>query len=213
MYYLKEYKCDDQSVILDFVVKNPLALVCGSFITGKPAASHLPLMAETNSKGEIIYLIGHLMRGTDHCNAFMENKKVLVVFSGVNHYISASNYVEPNRASTWNYETVHIGGEMEFVDIEELLSVLEKTQDYFEDNEASQAGFKHLPKEYIDKHARAIVGFRVKVADIKATFKLSQDKSNEDIKGITDALINLNTPDAMRMKERIQSANKLKQDK
>lgn len=213
MYYLKEYKCEDQSVILDFIVKNPLGLVCGSFVTGKPVASHLPLMAETNSKGEIIYLIGHLMRGTDHFNAFTENRKVLVVFTGVNHYISASNYEVPNRASTWNYETVHVSGEMAFVDIGALLNILEKTQDYFENNDVSPAGFKNLPSGYIYKHARAIVGFRIKVADIKATFKLSQDKSDEDIKGITDALNKLNTPDAMRMRERIQSANKLKQDK
>lgn len=213
MYYLKDYKCEDHAVILDFVLKNPLALVCGSFKDGKPVASHLPLLVETNDNGEMTHLTGHLMRGTDHYKAFEENEQVLAVFSGTNHYISASNYEIPGRASTWNYETVHISGRMYFVGMDELLGVLEKTQDYFENNALSPAAFKKLPKEYIDKNVKAISGFKIKVENVRATFKLSQDKSPEDIIRVTEGLGKINTPEAKRMMERMQIVNKLKQDK
>ena len=66
-----------------------------------PSATQVPLQVKRD--GEAIKLIGHIMKKTDHHEAFIFNENVLALFHGAHAYISASVYENLTSASTWNY--------------------------------------------------------------------------------------------------------------
>ncbi len=120
------------------------------------------------------------MRNTDHHKAFLENNKVLVVFVGKHTYVSATWYSNKNVASTWNYMSVHVKGNIRFLDNEALKEVLQLTSLYFENNnEQSPTTFENLPPSYYQAIMKAIVAFEIEIQNIEAIFKLSQNRDYE----------------------------------
>ena len=208
MYYVKPYNVEDKLVIEKLMTENPLALICGSTIDGLPVASHIPLLVEKGQGGEILYLYGHLMKGTDHFQALLANNNVLAVFTGDNHYISANYYKGGQSASTWNYETVHVRGQVEWVDEIMLRNILAKTQDYFEKTVNEDCFFETLADSYVNKHLAAIIGFKINIQSIKATIKMSQDKGAEERKGIVEGLCKWGSESSKIMAEKIKTINK-----
>ena len=66
------------------------------------------------------------MRNTDHHKAFVENPNALLVFTGPSTYVSASWYSNPKIGSTWNYMSVHVGGQVDFMSNDELIAFMRK---------------------------------------------------------------------------------------
>jgi transcriptional regulator len=128
-----------------------------------------------------------MMKQTDHHKAFEKNKNVLVVFSGAHAYVSASLYENKQQASTWNYQAVHVKGELNFLDEEELLLMLKELTAHYENNETSPSLYKHLPSDYVNRLSKAIVAFEIKVTSIDHVFKLSQNKDEKSYQNIMDA--------------------------
>jgi transcriptional regulator len=177
MYSMPYYKEKDQQVLLNFMKQHPFAMLIGS-ANNIPAATQIPMLIE--ERDGKIFLRGHFMRQTDHHKAFEENPNALCVFTGAHTYVSASLYTNPLSASTWNYMSIHAKGKLHFLDTDELLTILEKTTALFENNEDSPASFKHLRKEYVEKLAKAIVGFEIPVEEMDTVFKLSQNKDESN---------------------------------
>jgi predicted FMN-binding regulatory protein PaiB len=73
MYNFSYFKEKDQQTILNFIEENPFAFITGSFASGKQVASQIPMLLEERD-GEL-FLQGHIMRNTDHHQAFIENPK------------------------------------------------------------------------------------------------------------------------------------------
>jgi transcriptional regulator len=88
MYNIPYFKEDNQEEVLEFIQKQPFALVSGCSINYKPVATQLPLLLE--KKNDKIFMYGHLMKATDHHKAFIENSNVLCVFTGPHTYVSAT---------------------------------------------------------------------------------------------------------------------------
>lgn len=185
MYNIPNFKEKDYSVVVDFMKSHPFAMLIGCS-SSTPVATQVPLLLE--EKGSNIILQGHIMRATDHHKAFTDNSNVLCVFTGADTYVSASLYTNPQTASTWNYMSVQVRGELYFLEEESLIEILEKTTTHFENNPASPASFKNLTKDYIEKLTKAIIGFRIEVHDIQNVFKLSQNKRAEDYANIIEHL-------------------------
>jgi len=53
----------------------------------------------------------------------------------------------------------------------------------------SVASFKNIPQEYIDKLLNAIIGFTIEVESIENTFKLSQNKTEQEQQNIIQQLL------------------------
>lgn len=187
MYNFSYFKEKDKQVILDFIEKNPFAFLTGSYLSGKQAATQIPvLFAERN--GELI-LQGHIMRNTDHHKAFIENPDVLVVFTGPSTYVSASWYSNPQIGSTWNYMSVHISGQMKFMPPDELIQFMRKFTLKFEKGNTKSATFyDNLPDEFLNKMMPAIAGFEIKAEKIENVFKLSQNRDKESYQNIIKKL-------------------------
>ncbi len=92
------------------------------------------------------------MKNTDHHKTFLHNKNVLAVFTGKHTYVSGTWYSNPYTPSTWNYMSVHVKGNIKFVNDSELEDILRITSLHFEDqNQQSTTTFDNLPLEFKQK--------------------------------------------------------------
>lgn len=185
MYNLPYFKEHDPEVVIDFMKQHPFAMVIGVDKFNHPAATQVPVLIKERN-GDL-FLQAHIMKQTDHHKAFEKNKNILVVFSGTHTYVSASLYESQQQASTWNYQAVHVKGELSFLDDTQLLLILEELTTHFENNETSPSLYKHLPSDYIDRLSKAIVAFEIKVTSIDHVFKLSQNRDAKSYQNIMNA--------------------------
>ncbi|NQV53160.1 MAG: FMN-binding negative transcriptional regulator [Flavobacteriales bacterium] len=183
MYNLPRHKEQDKQVINAFIEKYPFAFLTGCDAENRPIATQVPLFFE-NVEGRKV-LRGHIMKGTDHHKAFLQNDNVLAVFTGKHTYVSGTWYSNPYTPSTWNYMSVHVKGIVRFVKSVELEDILRKTSLYFEGrNEQSTTVFDNLPLAFKQRALELIVGFEVEINEIDTVFKLSQDRDAESYQNI-----------------------------
>jgi transcriptional regulator len=187
MYNLPYFKEKDQRVVLDFIHQHPFAFICGCDENGKPVATQIPVFI--GERAGQLFMTGHMMKQTDHHKAFEKNGSVLCVFTGPHTYVSASWYNNPHQASTWNYMSVHVKGQLKFLDEQGLIDVLKKTSLHFENNnQHSPTAFDNLPEEYRARLMKAIVAFEVEVKEMDHVFKLSQNRDKANYQQIIEKL-------------------------
>lgn len=196
MYSIPEFTVTDKERIVEFIKAHPFALLTGNSKEGFPQATQLPL--HVYYKNDEIYLGGHLMANTDHHRAFFQFNKLLIVFTGPQAYISASWYTKPNVASTWNYITVYAQGEIMFSDDSETIKELKRITDEYE-KPSSKASFSTMPSDYVNRMAKAVAAFEIKVSSFHAVFKLSQNHNLETRKSVINELRKRNEGDDFKL--------------
>jgi len=183
MYNIPHFKTKDHQEVLNFMNANPFVTICGVNKEGMPVATQIPILLTIEN--DTIIISGHIMRKQDHTNAFELNNKVLVIFSGPSAFVSAQWYSDKQQASTWNYQSVHANGTLNFKDEKHLYQLLEQLTFHFEKDANSPTQVKNLSPEYMEQNMKAIVSFEILVDDLQHVFKLSQnrdDLSHENIK-------------------------------
>lgn len=165
--------------------QHPFAMLIGC-ADNMPVATQVPLLIEETD--DRTFLKGHIMRNTDHHNAFVQNNQVLCVFTGAHTYVSASWYTNPQVASTWNYMSVQAKGTLRFLPEADLIEILKQTTARFEDNAHSPALFDNLPQDYVARLVKAIVGFEIDVTEVAHVFKLSQNRDATSYGNIISSL-------------------------
>lgn len=187
MYHFSYFKEKEQQTILDFIEENPFAFLTGSYLSGAQVATQIPILLEVRN-GEL-YLQGHIMRNTDHHKAFVENPNALLVFTGPSCYVSASWYSNTQIGSTWNYMSVHMNGQVNFMSEEQLRSFMRKLTLKFENgNTQSLTFYDNLPEKFLSKMMPAIVGFEIKADKVDNVFKLSQNRDKASYLNIISKL-------------------------
>lgn len=187
MYDLPHHKEKNEQVVKEFIDQHPFAFITGCDAENKPVATQIPVFIEEQDGKKI--LRGHIMKNTDHHQAFMHNPNVLVVFTGNHTYVSATWYSNPHWPSTWNYMSVHAKGTISFLDDAALESVLRKTTLHFENYDPhSTTVFDNLPAEQTHRLMKAIVAFEIEVKEINHVFKLSQDRDRQSFHNIQEKL-------------------------
>jgi len=200
MYSLPYFKEQDTEVIHTFMREHPFAVVTGC-TANEPVATQLPLLIEWREQK--LFLIGHMMRKTDHHLAFEKNQQVLVLFTGPDTYVSASWYTDPVEASTWNYMTLQVKGTLQFLPPEDLPSILQRTTAIFENDPESPSLFEKLPEKYVQSLSKAIIPFEIEVTAINNVFKLSQNRDAQSYDRIIHELLKGNA-DAKNIAEEMQ---------
>ncbi len=199
MYNLSHFKAKDNAEVYAFMKAHPFVTLCGSFLNGKPVATHVPvLFVEREDK---LFLQAHIIRKQEHHLAFAENEQVLAIFQGSHTYVSASWYEQKNVASTWNYRAVHVNGRIEFKDEEWLLQLLSNLTSHFENNPDSPSLVHKMEPAYVQQMMKAIVGFEVEVTQIQHVFKTSQNREGATYKSIVDHLAKTEDAGAKEMAE------------
>lgn len=183
MYPKPEFREHDRAAIVEFMKKHPLALVAAAGDAGI-AASHVPVLIDDG--GEQIKLRAHVMRKTQHWEAFKRAAELFVVFTGPDAPVLESwNSTRP-FGGTWNYMAVHARGSARFLAEAELIELLRDLKNLHEVEPAAK--FDNLPTEYITALIPAIEGFEITLNSVEAVFKLSQNRSREDFEHTIDAL-------------------------
>lgn len=181
MYKIYPFEEKDPDKILSFMQAHSFVTLIG-FDGEYPVATQVPIQIYQDQ--DSLRLIGHVMKNTDHAKAFGVNENVLALFTGAHAYVSASVYEKPASASTWNYKSVQAKGKIRLLDAEETLAAIRNLTNHYEDPATSSAAFHKMDKTYIDKNLKAIVGFEIKVTELDAVFKLSQNHSEKNRKAI-----------------------------
>ena len=184
MYIPKYYKVTDADEIREFVQNNSF----GTMVTtkqGKPIATHLPL--SFSKKEDDYYITGHMAYGNPQWRTFETCEDVLVMYQGPHAYISSSWY-EHENVPTWNYQAVHVYGRASILTEEELQQELTMMLQKYEKHRENPVLWEKLSLQVLEKEMKGIVGFKIKVKEIQAAYKLSQNRNEKDYLNIVDKL-------------------------
>ncbi|WP_298833134.1 FMN-binding negative transcriptional regulator [uncultured Planococcus sp.] len=202
MYTPKQFKVSDFEEIREFVQQNSF----GTLVTtkkGKPIATHLPL--QLIKEGEEFFITGHMAYGNPQWRTFEACEDVLVMFQGPHAYISSSWYEQEN-VPTWNYQAVHIYGTAQLLTEDELKQDLTSLMEKHEGHRENPVLWDTLSSSLLEKELKGIVGFKIKVREVQAAYKMSQNRNESDYHTIIDRLQQEKDPnskqlaDVMRMK-------------
>jgi transcriptional regulator len=136
---------------------------------------------------------GHFSRGNPHWRSIADGSNALVIVTGVENYVSPGWY--PTKAATgevvptWNYELVHIRGQVRVVDDRDFVErVVRSLTDRHETSLAAPWSVDDAPSDYIEKMLAAIVGVEIAIESVTGKRKLSQNRPDADRLGVIDAL-------------------------
>ncbi|MEC1627067.1 FMN-binding negative transcriptional regulator [Bacillus mojavensis] len=197
MYIPKYNKVTNVDDIWDFVQNNSF----GTIVTtaqGKPIATHLPL--QLMKEGDTYYITGHIAYGNPQWRTFEACEDVLVIFQGPHAYISSSWY-EKENVPTWNYQAVHVYGTASILNEEELKHDLTMLLQTYEKHRKNPVLWDKLSPQLLESQLKGIVGFKMKVGEIQASYKLSQNRNEKDYMNIIDQLRNEGDSNSKQMAE------------
>lgn len=170
-----------------------------------PVATQVPVQVYQDEQG--LRVVGHIMKKTDHHDAFAHNENVLALFTGAHAYVSASVYENPAAASTWNYSSVQAKGKIRLMNEGETREAIKQLTNSYEDPATSKAAFHRMTDDYIEKNLKAISGFEIRVEHVDNVFKLSQNHTEASRRHIIENLEQHGDADAqqvaLEMKKRL----------
>ena len=193
--YVPDYFKPDDASVRELLAKHGAV----DLITSTPAglrSTMLPMIyvepGENGDSGPLGLLLGHFARKNDHWKQPVIGE-VLAIVRGPDAYVTPSWYATKREhgrvVPTWNDITAHVYGEL----------VVHDDPAWVERNVRALAG-KHeasrqpqwevddAPPPFIYGQLRAIVGVELRIARIEAKFKLSQNRSAEDVQGVIAGL-------------------------
>ncbi len=183
MYIPKINQFENKDEIVEFMSQFSFATIITSH-ENIPTATHLPFIVTIENK-EVI-LTSHFAKANKHWEQ-IEHSKILVIFSEPHAYISPENYKKLENVPTWNYVSVHAYGQGELIlESEKVFNVLEQTINNFEKSYFDQ--WNNLSAEYKVGMSKGIVAFKIKVTDLQAKKKLSQNRSGIEKENIINKL-------------------------
>ena len=132
-------------------------------------------------------LMGHVARNNRQWKVAPIGEAMVIV-RGPDAYISPAWYAAKREhgrvVPTWNYITAHVHGELVIHD--DPAWVERNVRALSERHEAARAvpwSVDDAPLPYIEGQLRAIVGIEIRISRIEAKFKLSQNRSTDDVDG------------------------------
>lgn len=184
MYTPDLYKNEDPEAIRTFLKENAFGLLINQ-TNGKLFATHIPLELEYNNEGQEV-LRGHIAKENPQWTAFESDNNVLAVFTGSHSYISSSWYDHEN-VPTWNYSAVHIYGTIKIIEGDAVIESLTNLVDKYEQNSKCPVRVADLSKKTM-MQTRGIIAFEIKIKEIQATNKMSQNRDAKNYANIIHEL-------------------------
>jgi transcriptional regulator len=198
---------NDLPALQQFVRENPLCALVTETRRGM-VASHIPMMLHEDEGGFGV-LRGHVARANPQWQDFTASEEALGIFTGPQHYISASWYpgkkTHGREVPTWNYVAVHVYGLLRTV--EDPVWLLEHLGTLTDKNEViAEVPWKvaDAPPEFIAKLSGAIVGFELQVSRVEGKWKASQNRNDQDAAAVMEGLEGLGTPASAEMRRLVR---------
>ena len=192
MYIPRRYEEKDRAAILSFIRTHSFGILV-SVSEGRPLGTHIPLLL--HEEGDALYLVGHISRGNEQRHTLADGALVLAIFPGPHAYISPRWYTEMN-VPTWNYLSVHAYGVVELMEGEALAAAVTAMVDHYEQGMPRPVHVSEIPEKTFRNELRGIVGFRIRVTDLQAAAKLSQNRDEESYHNVIRHLEGSKDPSA-----------------
>lgn len=197
MFQPDAFRIDDAERQHELIRANPLAVLAAVTADGLEA-SHVPMLLHEAAAGapELRF---HLAAPNPLVAALDGESEVLCIFQGPESYVSPDWYRNPKLVPTWNYAVVHAYGRPHRIEDAALLTLLS-------DLSTRQEGtldkvpwtVDKLDTEAFTRMRRAIVGFHMPIERIQGKWKMSQNRTRDDRRGVVAALSDLGTEAATR---------------
>lgn len=153
-------------------------------IENNPIATHLPFTICENN--DAIYLTSHVSKMNEQWK-HIESNENLIIFSEPHAYISPQHYREKENVPTWNYLAVHAYGKAKLIDQQdEVFASLESMMNSYDAQYKKQ--WQLLPMNYKIRKSKGIIAFQIKVSRLEYKEKLSQNKTLNERKVISEFL-------------------------
>lgn len=191
MYEPSHFRVEDAARLYRVIAAHPLGLLVTAGGQGLVAnAVPFSMLPELGEKG---VLRAHVARANPQWREIAEGASVLVVFQGVDRYISPRLYaskLEHGRVvPTWNYVMVQARGT---ATVHEDAPWLRRQVDWL--TGAQESSSPHpwqvgdAPADFVTAQMRAIVGIEIAVTDLRGKFKVSQNRPAQDKASVLAAL-------------------------
>jgi transcriptional regulator len=164
------------------------------------SANHVPIQT-LSEPAPLGLLRGHIARANPLWKEYLEGSEAIAIFQGPQLYISPSLYPSKQQTGevvpTWDYAVVHARGSMRFIhDADWLKSFVSGLTDMHEATRREPWKIGDAPAEYIDSMLAFIVGFEFSITSLTGKWKVSQNRSAEDQKGVVTGLREANDADS-----------------
>ena len=203
--YVPAYFRPDDASVRELLLNHGAVDLITSTTTGL-RATMLPMIyvAPTDDAGDgtLGLLLGHFARKNDHWKQPVL-REALAIVRGPDAYITPTWYATKREhgrvVPTWNYITAHVYGQLIVHD--DPAWVERNVRQLAEKHEAGRQPeweVDDAPASYITGQLRAIVGVELRISRIDAKFKLSQNRSKEDVAGVITGLAEVERPEMAR---------------
>ena len=146
-------------------------------------ASHIPFTVERQDNTLIV--MGHLAAANPQCR-LLDGGTALAIFSGPHAYIAPGWYTTQPSVPTWDYAAVHLHGTLEAID--EGMAAHGDMLDALAKGDPHSFDVRDLSEKYRSMMFKGIRAFRLRATRIEAQWKMSQNRSIEDRKGVIAGL-------------------------
>ena len=187
MYRPAHFDAPDAAALQALMRAHPLAVLCHHGADGVDA-DHVPLRYDAAAH----VLRGHVARANPLWRR-AAGQPVLAVFRGPQGYVSptwtAAKAETHQVVPTWNYTVVHAHGVLQpHDDAAWLLDVVTQLTARHEAVRTPPWAVSDAPRDYIERMLRAIVGIEIAVSRLEGKWKVSQNRSAADRRGIAAGL-------------------------
>jgi transcriptional regulator len=203
MYIPEHFLMKNLEVIHQIIQTNPQ----GALVTMTPEgldANHIPFELDAGHG----VLTAHVARANPVWQQCKDGAEVLVIFRGNESYISPNWYPSKHeihrQVPTWNYEVVHVHGQLTVQDQEKFVrGVVGRLTRKHEATEPKPWKMGDSAPEYIDGMLKAIVGIEIAITRLEGKAKLSQNREARDRLNAAEVLL---TQGAVGLAQAMQSA-------
>ena len=191
MYTPPHYKNENIDEVREFIKANSFGILV-SQTKGRLWGTHIPMELDFDEHGNT-FLYRNIYKANPQCESFADGEEVLAIFHGPHSYVSSSWY-QKEDVPTWNYIAVHVYGKVQSIEGNELMDSLKKLVGTYEHGSEHPVSVENLSEKTM-RQVNGIVGFKIAVSEIQATYKLSQTRKETDFHTIVNQLEN--SPDFM----------------
>jgi len=202
MYRPPAFREDDIKAQFALIEAHPLGLLISRGAAGI-IADPIPFLLYPE-EGEFGVLRCHVARANPQWQALAERPEALVIFQGVDHYVTPAWY--PSKAEhgkvvpTWNYEIVEARGKaLVLHDASWLLANVTALSNLQESWRPRPWAVGDAPDDYVASQLKGIVGIEIPIETIVGKVKASQNRPAADRQGVAAGLAALGDERALAM--------------
>jgi transcriptional regulator len=171
-------------------------------------ASHIPIVFEDDGS-QFGVLRAHISRANTQWRDFTPSVDALAIFAGDQHYISPSWYSEDGeharQVPTWNYAVVHAYARLKVIEDEHwLLAHVTSLTNIHEGKFSAPWKVSDAPPDFIKSMLHGIVGLELPIQRLEGKWKISQNRTERERKGVVAGLTKLNTHESLAMKALVE---------